>query len=35
VLAAADALTSDIGALGLDAQAVWLPFGDPYRPPSD
>jgi hypothetical protein len=27
-----DALTRDVGSLGLDADTVWLPPGDPHRP---
>jgi hypothetical protein len=28
---AVDALTSDVGSLGLDSPDVWLPADDPYR----
>jgi hypothetical protein len=29
---AVDALTNDVGALGLDSPGVWLPADDPYQP---
>ena len=32
VLATAQALTVDRDDLGLDAESVWLPSNDPYRP---
>jgi DNA-binding transcriptional LysR family regulator len=32
--AAVDALTHDVGSLGLDADDVWLPADDPHRPES-
>jgi len=31
VRATVEALTYDIGALGLDADSTWIPAGDPYR----
>ncbi|WP_435875638.1 LysR family transcriptional regulator [Nonomuraea jabiensis] len=31
VRAAVEALTRDVGGLGLDAEAAWLPAGDPFR----
>lgn len=31
VLSAVDALTHDVGDLGLDAPDAWLPEGDPYK----
>ncbi|MEU8147083.1 LysR family transcriptional regulator [Nonomuraea sp. NPDC048901] len=34
VRAAVEALTRDVGRLGLDADAAWLPVGDPFRPPA-
>lgn len=34
VRAVAEALTSGVGSLGLDAPEVWLPPGDPYSPTS-
>jgi hypothetical protein len=33
VRAVIEALTADIGALGLDDDTVWLPPTDPHRPP--
>jgi DNA-binding transcriptional LysR family regulator len=33
VRAAVDALTHDVGTLGLDAGTAWLPADDPHRPP--
>ena len=37
VRATIDALTRDIGTLGLDAETAWIPAGDPFRatPPRD
>jgi DNA-binding transcriptional LysR family regulator len=32
VRATIEALTRDVGSLGLDADTAWLPQGDPYRP---
>jgi hypothetical protein len=32
VRAAVEALTRTVGSLGLDADGVWLPAGDPFRP---
>ncbi len=32
VRAVIDALTADVGALGLDDPDAWLPAADPYRP---
>ncbi|WP_433510601.1 LysR family transcriptional regulator [Nonomuraea sp. CA-143628] len=34
VRAAVEALTRDVGRLGLDADTAWLPVGDPFRPPA-
>jgi hypothetical protein len=31
VLAAADAITRDVGDLGIHGRGVWLPEGDPHR----
>jgi len=31
VLAAADAITRDVGDLGIHGSGVWLPEGDPHR----
>jgi hypothetical protein len=31
VRATIEALTHDIGSLGLDAESTWIPAGDPYR----
>jgi hypothetical protein len=31
VRATIEALTHDVGPLGLDADAAWVPAGDPYR----
>jgi hypothetical protein len=31
VLAAADAITRDVGDLGIHSSGVWLPAGDPHR----
>jgi DNA-binding transcriptional LysR family regulator len=33
VLAAADAITRDVGDVGIHGTGVWLPEGDPYRNP--